>query len=171
MLIDKYPTLETERLLLKLLTLEDVNEVFTHFSNPLVTRFMDIEPCKSIEEAEEVIQYHLKDEGCRWGIFKEDSQFIGTVGFHHLRAKKDETIAEIGFDLSNQYWGQGLMVEALTKVLSFGFSKMNLTKIDATVDPANERCIHLLNKLDFACGIELQEEHLLYYYLKNPSRR
>ncbi|AWV33655.1 hypothetical protein MHH60_00850 [Paenibacillus sp. FSL H7-0716] len=40
---------------------------------------MDIEPCKDLVEAEEIIQYHLEDLGCRWGMFENaKNEFVGT---------------------------------------------------------------------------------------------
>lgn len=81
----EYPPLETERIKLRLLTLEDINEVFTLFSDSEVTRYMDIEPCKDLLEAEEIIKFHMDDAGCRWGLYKKyDDTFLGTVGYHYL---------------------------------------------------------------------------------------
>lgn len=160
-----YPQLETPRIQLQLLTLDHVEEVFSLFSDSEITKFMDIEPCKTLEEAEEIIQFHIDDSGCRWGLFeKESSQFIGTIGFHYLR-KADQFIAEVGFDLHKAYWGKGFMTEAMKEVMSFGFSSMGLDIIDATVDPKNERSIHLMKKLGFRVEPELKDG-LLYFYLK-----
>ncbi|WP_409272757.1 GNAT family N-acetyltransferase [Neobacillus sp. SCS-31] len=59
----RYPIFETERLQLRELTLDDTEEVLRHFSDPLVVEFMDIEVCKSREEAAEIISFHLHDAG------------------------------------------------------------------------------------------------------------
>lgn len=64
-----YPSLETERLNLRILSFRDSDEVYKHFSDEEITRLMDIEPCKDIKEAEEIIRFHLLDSGCRWGLF------------------------------------------------------------------------------------------------------
>lgn len=162
---ENYPSLETERMFLKILTLENTEEIFHHFSNPSVTNHMDIEPCKDKQEAENIINYHLDNPGCRWGLFnKEGNKVIGTIGFHELRKSKDEFIAEVGFDLSSDYWGKGYMSEALNEVILFGFNQMNLTKIDATVEKDNEQSIKLMNRFNFTNEGETKE-HLLYYYL------
>ncbi|WP_240479847.1 GNAT family N-acetyltransferase [Paenibacillus wynnii] len=121
----KYPCLETERMYLKPLTQNDVVDVFNHFSDPFVTEFMDIEPCKSMDEAKEIIEFHVVDQGCRWGLFyKSTDQFIGTCGYHCLDLY-DVRKAEIGFDLIIQDWGKGLMKEAVLSLLVFGFQDMN----------------------------------------------
>lgn len=50
---------------------------------------MDIEPCNDIKEAEEIIQFHIDDKGCHWGLFdKKDNKFIGTRVFHCLGKPK-----------------------------------------------------------------------------------
>ncbi|WP_442600186.1 GNAT family N-acetyltransferase [Neobacillus sp. D3-1R] len=161
-----YPSLETDRLNLQILNLEDAKAVFTHFSDPDVTEFMDINPCKNIEEAEEIINFHLQDTGCRWGVFaKDSSELMGTLGYHYIRRTTDEFIAEIGFDLAKRYWGKGIMSEAIREVIAYGFNQMGLTKIDATVEPENQRSIQLMTKLGFTREEELQD-NLIYFYLK-----
>lgn len=160
-----YPALETERLHLRELTLDDTDGVMKHFADPEVTRFMDIGPCKDRKEAEDIIQYHLDDAGCRWGIFdKNENQFLGTIGFHYLRKKDRDITAEIGFDLSKKYWGKGYMTEAITEVIRFGFSQMGLTTIDATVEPENEKSLNVMRKLGFERDEELRD-NLVYFYL------
>lgn len=143
-----YPRLETERLYLRELTLDDACAVQVHFSDPEVTEFTDIDPCTNLESAREIIAYHLDDTGVRWGVFnRETDRLIGTCGFHCW----DEAAAqaEIGFDLSRTYWGQGLMREAVEAALAFGFDAMALSEIRAFSDRANVRSIRLLERLGF----------------------
>lgn len=165
----EFPLLETKRINLRILTLQDTEEVFKHFSDKDVTRFMDIEPCEDLEEAEQIIRYHLEDSGCRWGLFdKYHNNFIGTCGFHYLRRTNDNFIAEVGFDLSKLYWGKGLMLEAMKAVIEFGFRKMSLDIIDATVEPENERSVNLMRTLGFKQESELRD-NLIYFYIDRKS--
>lgn len=162
----EFPSLETERLHLRILTLQDAEVVCKHFSDEEVTRFMDIEPCRNIKEAEEIIRFHLEDSGCRWGLFdKNNNSFIGTCGYHYLRKTNDDFLAEVGFDLSKRYWGKGFMYEAMKAVVDFGFTKTELTILDATVEPENEKSINLMRKLGFEREVELRD-NLIYFYLK-----
>ncbi len=159
-----FPEIETERLKLSILTLEDTEAVFRHFSDENVTRFMDISPCKDTGEAEEIIRFHIEDTGCRWGIFsKLDAQLIGTCGFH-CWSQGEQPRAEIGFDLAKEFWGKGIMQEALKPVIDFGFKEMSLNFIEATVEQENDKSINLLRKLNFEREIELRDE-LIYYFL------
>jgi [ribosomal protein S5]-alanine N-acetyltransferase len=160
-----YGDIETERVLLKVLTLEDTESVYQHFSDPSVTEFMDIEPCKDLKEAEEIIQFHLDDAGCRWGLFyKENNEFIGTCGFHYLRRQPEGIVAEIGFDLAKTYWGKGLMKEVMQAVVEYGCDEVGFYKLDATVEPENTRSITLMKRLNFEQDPELRE-NLVYFYL------
>ncbi|MGO0061493.1 GNAT family N-acetyltransferase [Brevibacillus fluminis] len=162
-----YPSLETERVNLRIVTFQDTEAVYKHFSDEEVTRFMDIEPCQNIIEAEEMIRFHLLDSGCRWGLFEKDTnKFMGTCGFHCLRRTSEAFIAEVGFDLSKEHWGKGFMYEAMKAVTEFGFFKMGLTMIDATVDPGNERSQKLLTKMGFMREREARDG-LIYFYLKS----
>jgi ribosomal-protein-alanine N-acetyltransferase len=159
-----FPDLETERLKLTILNINDTDDVFKHFSDESVTRFMDISPCKDRDEAAEIIRYHIEDTGCRWGVFsKIDAEFLGTCGFHCWFQGKQPR-AEIGFDLARKYWGKGIMQEALKPVLDFGFKHMSLDIIEATVEQENGRSINLLRKLNFERDRELRDQ-LIYFYL------
>ncbi|MFC5703245.1 GNAT family N-acetyltransferase [Cohnella faecalis] len=165
-----FPELETGRLRLSILTLNDSAAVYKHFSDENVTRFMDIDPCKDIQEAKEIIQYHIDDTGSRWGIFsKVDSQFVGTCGFH-CWVQGEQPRAEIGFDLAKEHWGKGLMQEALHPVIEVGFNQMGLEIIEATVEQGNDRSINLLRKLKFEKETELRDQ-LIYFYLNRQSWR
>jgi [ribosomal protein S5]-alanine N-acetyltransferase len=123
------PTLETERLKLRKFTLDNAQDVFNYASEPDVSRFVPWEAHQSIEDSYNFINYILKQyeeaKLAPWAIeFKQNKKVIGTIDFvawfpRHFRA-------EMGFILSKEYWGMGLMVEATTKVIQFGFEKMEL---------------------------------------------
>ena len=143
-----YPRLETERLYLRELTLDDAPAVQVHFSDPEMTEFMDIDPCTDLESAREIIAYHLHDTGVRWGIFyRQTDALIGTCGFHCWDATRAQ--AEIGYNLSCAHWGRGLMREALEAALAFGFGAMALLEVCAISDRANHRSMRLLERLGF----------------------
>ncbi|MDX8362733.1 GNAT family N-acetyltransferase [Cytobacillus sp. IB215316] len=165
----EFTPLETKNLYLKLLTLDDAAEVYKHFRDENITRYMDIEPCKDLKEAKEIIQFHIDDSGCRWGIYtKSNNEFVGTCGFHYLRQSHNILIAEIGFDLSSDYWGKGIMFEVLQEIIKYGFEYMKLDVIDATVEQQNERSQRLMNKLGFIKVPKLQD-NLIYFYLNKED--
>jgi ribosomal-protein-alanine N-acetyltransferase len=159
-----FPSLETERLILRQLTHEDVDFVFRHFSDSAVTQYlMDEPPVTEYAQAQEIIQFYSESAGKthnRWVMIrKSDHQPIGTCGYHKWARRYFR--AEIGYDLGPGFWGQGYMTEALRAVISNGFERMGLNRIEALVYVENDRSIRLLQRLGF------KQEGMLrdYYYL------
>ncbi len=158
-----FPEIQTERLILRTLTLADKQMAFAHFSDPEVMRFTDTEPCACLKDAEDIVIFHAKDSGCRYGLFrKSDSQLIGTCGYHCCR-NEPEPIAEIGYDLSVACWGQGYMREASLPVMCFGVQSMALAKIEAPVAVANKNSVRFLMKLNFRREETVRKGEYLFY--------
>ncbi len=102
-----FPSLETERLILRQMTVEDTDFVFKHFGDSAVYQYLlDEPPVKEYAHAQEIIQFYLEQEGKtynRWVMVrKSDHQPIGTCGFH--KWDKRYFRAEIGYDLGPSFW-------------------------------------------------------------------
>ena len=146
------PFLQTKRLLLRPLTMDDLEFVFQHFGHPLVYQYMlDEDPVTDVSQAQEIIQFYLDAEDKpynRWGIAQQSNgQLIGTCGFH--KWNKRSFRAEIGYDLHPDFWGQGYMTEVLHTVIPHGFEQMELHRIEALIYVENNRSTQLLKKLGF----------------------
>ena len=155
-----FPRLETERLILRRITEDDTEAVFRLFSNRTVARYLDFPVLKRVKEAEEIVAWceEIWEErtGLRWGLERKGGDgLIGTCGFHNW-AHRDFR-ADVGYDLLPAYWGQGLMRETLTRVIRYGVEEMALHRIQAMVDPANERSQGLLERLGFTRERMLRE--------------
>lgn len=148
-----YPRLETARLVLRALRMEDASFIFKEWGDPVVTYYMrDEEPLKSIAEAEERLGPLQTPEKMPhfkwWGIeLKSAGQLIGTCGYS--RWDRQHHRAEIGYDMWPDYWGQGLMPEALQALIQFGFDEMQLNRVEATTHTENQRSQRVLARLGF----------------------
>jgi len=147
-----FPTLTTKRLELRLMTADDLDFIFQHFSNEDVNRYiLDDEPVQTMEQAQEIIDFYVppgEKSYNRWVItLKTDKTPIGTCGFH--KWDRHHHHAEIGYDLGPDYWHKGYMTEALRAVLDHGFKKMELNRIEAIVYPENTASLRLLKRLGF----------------------
>jgi ribosomal-protein-alanine N-acetyltransferase len=159
-----YPRMETSRIVLRALRLDDAEFILREWGDLVVTHFMtDEEPLKTLEEATERLQPLQTPEkmpGFRWwGIeIKSEGCLIGTCGY--CRWDKQHHRAEIGYDMWPDYWGKGLMPEAIQRLIRFGFEEMDLNRIEATTHTDNIRSQRVLEKLGF------QKEGILreYYY-------
>ena len=87
-------------------------------------------------------------KGINYGItIKGSDRIIGTVGFWNM--SKPDGRAEIGYMLHGDFHQKGIMPEALTAVLKYGFEKMNLHSVEARVHPENSPSIRVLLKKGF----------------------
>ncbi|SDN46426.1 ribosomal-protein-alanine N-acetyltransferase [Psychrobacillus sp. OK028] len=136
----RFPKLETERFFLRQIEASDAKEVFRYFSKDEVTKYYDLNTFKDIKEAKVLIKnwqrrYHKK-EGFRWGIaLKQDNKIIGSCGYHNW--EKEHFKAEVGFEVTPEFWRQGVMTEVLQPILRYGFDTMELNRIEALYDPEN----------------------------------
>ncbi len=161
---DTFPVLETERLILREITHNDVNEIFQIRSSSEVMKYFGHDIYKSVNEAYEMINAIIdgfkNKEGIRWGITLKDSdRLIGSGG--PWRLLKQHFRCEIGYDLLPIYWQKGIMSEALREIIKFCFDKMNMHSIEANVDPENIASVRLLEKLGFAKEGHIKES---YYF-------
>ena len=151
--LKEFPIFETERLLLRRVTAADVEDILHHYSQEAVTYFLDIESIHTPEEAERIVRFfdrgYQERRWMRWGIeLKQEKRLIGTAGFNNWERHRG-FYGEIGFDLSSEYWGQGIMIEALAVLLRFGFEEMGLNRIEALVMLHAEQAMNVLEKIGF----------------------
>ncbi|MGN7763373.1 GNAT family N-acetyltransferase [Paenibacillus helianthi] len=162
--MSQFPILETERLILRQLKQDDAREVFQYFSLDEVTKFYDLESFTTINQAEALIgrwnQKFEENQGFRWGItLKSDHRVIGTCGFHGWMKKHSK--AEIGYELTPEYWRKGIMTEANQKIIEFGFNELRLNRIEAFVEPENLSSRKVLEKKGF-CEEGVLKEHYFW---------
>ncbi|MBD3860662.1 GNAT family N-acetyltransferase [Bacillus sp. 28A-2] len=158
-----FPTIHTERLILKQATMADAEDMHLYLSNETVCRYMGIDAHQSIEETKEEVDWYnqiFKEQtGIRWGIsLKGDTTIIGSCGF--LNLEKQHRRTEFGYELHHDHWRKGIMKEAITAVLRYGFQEMNLNRIEAIIDPANTSSVQLLEKIEFVREGLLREYEL-----------
>lgn len=147
-----FPSIETERLVLRKVTKDDADSLLTYLSDEEVTRHMGLAPFVSAEDALDEIGWYQSifdnGTGMRWGITMEgQDRIIGSCGFLNRTQKHNR--AEIGFELSREYWGKGIAAEALRAVIEYGFSELDLNRIEALIEPANSPSQKLVEKNGF----------------------
>ncbi len=150
---NEFPLLETDRLILRELCLNDAEDIFEIYSNEEVMKYFGKNTYKKLSEAELMIELCIRafkdKEGIRWGlVLKSTGELIGSAGI--WRIIKKHLRGEIGYDLKITHWNKGIMTEALRAVTEFGFNKMNLHSLEANIDPDNEASRKLLGKTGFS---------------------
>jgi [ribosomal protein S5]-alanine N-acetyltransferase len=159
-----FPKITTKRLLLRQVNNGDVNEVYFLRSDEQVMKYIDRIPAKNLDDAYEFIrlinEQEKSNDGITWAItMKGNNSLIGTICYWNI--KKEHYRAEIGYQLHPEYWGKGLMHEAFSGVVNFGFDVMKLHSIEANVNPENAASIKLLEKNNFVREAYFKEN---YFY-------
>ncbi len=147
-----FQNLETDRLLLRQITPEDVNEIFALRSNAETMKYIPRPLCKTNEEALEhikMIQNKLeKNEGINWAItLKGNTKLIGIIG--HYMIRWEHFRSEIGYMLLPQYHEKGIMTEAIKLMVDYGFEQMKMHSIEGIIDPKNIASARVLEKNGF----------------------
>lgn len=146
---DPFPVFETDRLVLRKISMDDAEELFVLRTNQDAMRYINKPLPKSINEVKELInRMNEITERIQWAIsLKDNPTLIGTIGYH--RIEKEHYRAEVGYMILPKYWNKGITSEAMTKVLDFGFNEIGLHTIEANINPANEISQKLLKKFNF----------------------
>jgi len=157
------PVLDTPRLRLRKLTLDDADDVFAYASDPEITRYMLWSPHVSIQDSRKFINISIerykKGLVAPWGIeHKGDRKIIGTCDF--ISWFPEHARAEIGYALSRLYWGRGIMTEVVTHVIAYGFGQKDVNRIQAMCEIPNVGSARVMEKSGMAFeGILRQYMH------------
>ncbi len=143
--------IETERLLLREITLEDKDDMFTLHSDPKVQKYTGEPPIRTLEEMEEAIKARHDNYGRygygRWATFlKDEMTFVGWAGLAYL-PEFDEI--DLGYRFIPRFWGLGIATEVSHAILEYGFETLELQRIIAIAMKENKASIRVMEKLGF----------------------
>ena len=118
--------LETEHLILRLWTMDDLEDFYAYASIDGLGQMAGWTPHKSIEESREVLQMFIDGKKTFALEHKETGRVIGSLGIEEPDPDPatDKLGREIGYALHKDYWGKGLMPEAVKAVISYCFNTL-----------------------------------------------
>ncbi len=148
---DKFPTLESERVILRQFIDSDLENVFKGLSHPEIIKYYGIS-FDSIEATKEQMIWFAdlekNENGIWWAVCSQiDGRFLGAGGLNNL--SKENKKAEIGFWLLPESWGKGIMTETIPLILNYAFKNIGLHRIEGFVETKNTNCKKALAKLKF----------------------
>ena len=149
------PVIETKRLKLRKLSMRDAGDIFEYASLPEVAEHVMWDHHRNISDSLHFLRFVTKqyesDAPSPWGIVhKELGKIIGTIGFHIWSLPHG--YAEVGYALSKEYWNNGYITEAFKEVITFGFGKMGLQRLEATCMLPNSASERVMVK----CGLKFE---------------
>lgn len=148
-LFRRLPELTTPRLRLRKFKRGDVRDIFAYASDPQVTLYTPWEHHRELETTrnflDTILAAYRQGRPAPWAIvLRENNSLIGAIGIRNWTM--EHARAEVGYVLARQHWGKGYASEALQAVLAFGFSRMELNRIEAKCVPENKGSIRVLEK-------------------------
>lgn len=122
--------LETERLILREWKPTDLADFYEYASVKCVGEMAGWSAHKDIEESQEILKMFIEQKKTFALELKENHKVIGSLGIEMVSPCVDNLVQkkkgrEIGYVLSKDYWGKGLMVEAVKKVIQYCFNELN----------------------------------------------
>lgn len=142
--------LETNRLFLRQLTLDDVDHLMGIFSDPEAMQYYPA--TKNCEEAIAWIQWNL-DSYTRHGfgqwaaMLKDTDAFVGQCGLVMQRDVDGRDEVEIGYSFLRRYWNRGLATEAARACRDYGFGTLKLRRLVSLIDRGNVASVRVAEKV------------------------
>jgi len=160
-----FPSLTTNRLLLRQIQPGDAEALFAILSDQEVMEFYGHEPHQSLDDTQTLIEQiqtrYARREAIRWGItLQGEKRLIGSCSFHHFDSGFH--CVETGYELNRAFWGQGITAEAVSAILTYGFTELGLHRVEAIIDIVNERSKGLLLKLGFTYEGNLRQRYFFH---------
>ncbi|MCX8030097.1 MAG: GNAT family N-acetyltransferase [Thermodesulfovibrionales bacterium] len=156
------PTLETERLIFRKMTLDDAEDLFEYASDKELAKLYRWEHHRTLEDSLNYLKFmrskYENSDISEWGIIlKSNNKFIGTGGYiwwaTNIRA------AELAFCISRKYWYRGLEYEIIKEIARFGFENMRLRRIEIRCRVENTTLEMILQRIGLTFeGIILQRK-------------
>ena len=150
-----FPVLETERLILRQINEKDAPQVFEFNSSLEMLKYVPRDPFtkpeQGIKKTKDFINGFVEKKGIWWTFAlkskKESDKLIGYGGLFDISIENNK--AEVGYGLLQEYCGQGIISEAVEKLVDFGLKEMKLHRIYAYIDPENITSIKIVGKFNF----------------------
>ena len=163
-------TLETERLILRRFTYDDVVEAYNNwFSDPDIAMYMQWDAHTDIFQTEEFIKNmyvngYEKNNHYRWAItLKTDNKAIGAIGF---QVPKDyDSVADIAYLVGKKFWNKGIVTEALKAVLHYALIDVGINRVEAfhaVANPASGKVMQKAGMKFEGCARQKYRSHKGY---------
>nr|WP_318681894.1 GNAT family N-acetyltransferase [uncultured Treponema sp.] len=147
--------LETERLILRPLTINDKDAIFKWAGDPEVAKYMRYPLYRSPDDATYWLTHIYETEKTLdYGfVFKVTGELIGSGG---LIFDTEENNWTLGYNIRRDMWGKGIVTEACRKIIEHARNNYDVKKIVSVFAVDNPKSGHVMEKLGmkFHCDCE-----------------
>lgn len=151
----------TKNLRLRPLTMDDTADVFAYSKSKNVGPRAGWKPHETVEETAAIMKTIFVGQENVWGIEK-DNRIIGSIGLIDDPHRQNDQARMLGYALSEDYWGQGIMTEAARAVLAYGFNTLGLSLISVVHYPSNLGSQRVIEKCGFLYEGTIRQVEKIY---------
>ncbi len=165
-IFSKFPVLALGKVNLRQLTKDDTKDFYSYISQDGVKKYLsDQETPRDLISAEVELMYWAglfrQMRSIYWGIVTKDTnRLIGTCGYNNW--SRIHNRVELSYDLNCNYWGRGIMTEAVSAITRFAFEELQASRIQATVVFDNISSMRVLEKAGYLCEGKLRNYNVLH---------
>ncbi len=154
--LNTLPDIETERLIIRKFTPDDVKPFFEMMISAEVVKYLS-GSINSIEKAEKFLKKQIDKYSIGNGssfavVLKESGELIGNIV---LNIDKENYSAEISYVINDKYWNKGYATEVCKSLISLAFDSLDLNRVEADVVDLNKASIRVLEKI----GMKYEGKH------------
>ena len=142
-------TLETNRVILRSFKVTDLEDFYEYAKNPNVGPNAGWPPHANREDSRKILTSFIENDEVWAIVLKENNKVIGSVGIHKDQLRTATDVRMIGYVLSEDYWGRGIMTEAAKAAISYAFETMGLSLLTVHHYIHNGRSRRVIEKLGF----------------------
>lgn len=141
--------IETERLVLRPFTEDDLDDLYEYARNPNVGPRAGWEPHKDKMTSLEILEKFIEKDDV-WALeLRETGRVVGSLGLHKSGMRYGVNAVEVGYVLAEEQWGRGLMPEAVKAALEYAFNVLKIDVAEVGHFTFNDRSRRVIEKLGF----------------------
>lgn len=163
----QHSQMESERILLRPVLLDDAEDMYEYTSDEETTRFIydqhtDVNQTKNL-----IANYYMEEPIGKYAILlKESNKIIGTIEF---RVHEYNKSGELGYTLNRHFWGKGYMTEAGKLILDLAFHTLGLERVFAEHDVRNSASGKVLERLGMTYEGTRRRNHMVKGFLADSA--
>lgn len=142
--------LETDRLILRPFQETDLNDLYSYAKNPNIGPNAGWKPHESMDESKSILSNFIDDNEVLAIVWKENNKVIGSLGLHKDQLRSADNVRMLGYVLSEDYWGRGIITEASRALMAYAFTDLGLLMLTVHHYSYNQKSRRVIEKCGFA---------------------
>jgi [ribosomal protein S5]-alanine N-acetyltransferase len=142
-------TLETERCILRPFQESDLEDFYEYAKNPHIGPNAGWPPHSNKEDSRKILRDFMEGNEVWALVYQSNNKLIGSIGLHKDQLRSADDVKMLGYVLSEDYWGMGIMPEAAGAAINYAFRQLDVSYVTVHHFANNTRSKRVIEKLGF----------------------